>query len=95
MKIRPGVLALAAVLVSLCASDLRAQEPTAIRGQVTSRDSGAPIAGATVAIPSLNLSTVTDQDGRYVLPVPVDSRPPAMFSGPAKPTPGLPTPSEG
>jgi iron complex outermembrane receptor protein len=75
MKIRPGVLVLAAVLVTLCASDLRAQEPPAIRGQVTSRESGAPIAGATVAIPSLNLSTVTDQDGRYVLPVPVDTPP--------------------
>lgn len=75
MKIRPAVLVLAAVLVTLCASDLRAQEPPAVRGQVTSRESGAPIAGATVAIPSLSLSTVTDQDGRYVLPVPVDTPP--------------------
>ena len=70
MKMRPAVLVCGVVLASLLAFDLRAQEPTAVRGRVTSRDSGAPIAGATVAIPSLNLSTVTDQDGRYVLPVP-------------------------
>jgi TonB-linked SusC/RagA family outer membrane protein len=40
-----------------------------ITGRVTS-DAGAPLAGAAVFIPALNIGTITRQDGTYVLSVP-------------------------
>ena len=44
-----------------------------VSGQVTTRDDGLPVPGATVSIPSLGLSAVTDDAGRYSLSVPPDA----------------------
>ncbi|HET9316803.1 MAG TPA: TonB-dependent receptor, partial [Vicinamibacteria bacterium] len=63
---------LSAVLVSVLlalASSAWAQE-IPITGVVTTQDEGAALAGATVAIDALHLSTVTGADGRYVLRLP-------------------------
>ena len=57
-------------LVMLCSGWLSAQEGTQVTGRVTTRDDGLPVPGAVVAVPSLNLSATTDQDGRYTIPVP-------------------------
>ena len=47
-----------------------AQEPTVVTGRITTRDDGLPVPGATVAIPTLKLTALTDSDGRYQLTVP-------------------------
>ena len=49
-----------------------AQEPATLTGRITTMPDGGPLAGATVSIPSLSLSAVTDQDGRYTLSIPPD-----------------------
>jgi iron complex outermembrane receptor protein len=61
-----GIGILAAVLFSLT---LQAQLGTTVRGRVTASD-GSPLPGVTVSIDDLNLSTVTDADGRYQIVVP-------------------------
>jgi iron complex outermembrane receptor protein len=48
----------------------RAQDATVIAGQVTTREDGLSLPGATVSIPALNVSAVTDAEGRYSLPIP-------------------------
>lgn len=52
------------------ATTARAQEATVITGQVTTKDDGLSLPGATVSIPSLNVSATTDAEGRYSLPLP-------------------------
>src|SRR5687767_6844564 len=47
-----------------------AQEPTVITGRVTTSDDGLSVPGATVSIPSFDLSAETDADGRYTMVVP-------------------------
>ncbi len=47
-----------------------AQDSTIVNGAVTARENGLPLAGASVSIPSLNISTTTDEQGRYSLVVP-------------------------
>lgn len=44
-----------------------------IRGQITARDDGSALPGARVSLSEVNLSTVTDDQGRYSLTVPPDS----------------------
>src|SRR5713226_8126059 len=59
------------VLATLAfAGPARAQDATVIAGQVTTKDDGLSLPGATVSIPALNVSAVTDAEGRYVLPLP-------------------------
>ena len=50
---------IAAVLPALAA----AQPPAMITGQVTTRDDGLPVPGATVSIESLSLTATTDAGG--------------------------------
>ena len=67
MRKMSGVGILAAVFFSLT---LQAQQGTTVRGRVTAASDGAPLPGVTVSIDELNLSAVTDTDGRYQLVVP-------------------------
>jgi TonB-linked SusC/RagA family outer membrane protein len=53
------------------ASHLFAQQPSTVSGRVT-REDGSPLPAATVAIPSLGISTTSRGDGRYGLLVPSD-----------------------
>lgn len=48
---------------------LAAQQPTTITGQVTA-EGGLPIAFVAVSVESMNLGTLTDQEGRYELIIP-------------------------
>jgi iron complex outermembrane receptor protein len=62
--------ALVVALVVLSGQSLSAQAPTQIVGRVTTQSDGLPVPGATVVIPSLNLSATTDQEGHYTIAVP-------------------------
>lgn len=68
----PVLAALAIASAFLRPAPLPAQEATVITGTVTTAADGLPLPGATVAIESLSLSAVTDQEGRYTLAVPAD-----------------------
>lgn len=57
-------------LVLFASISLFAQQNMTIRGRVTIAADGSALPGATVSIDSLNLSTVTDGQGRYELTVP-------------------------
>jgi len=72
MSQKKVLAALAVSWLVLAATPLRAQEATVISGTVTTAADGLPVPGATVAIESLGLSAVTDQEGRYTLTVPAD-----------------------
>ena len=63
---KSSLLALLACALPLSAV---AQE-MALTGVVTTRDDGMPLAGATVSIEALRLSTTTDASGRYALSLP-------------------------
>ena len=67
MRKMSGIGILAAVFFSL---NLQAQQGTTVRGRVTAASDGTPLPGVTVSIDDLNLSTVTDTEGRYQLVVP-------------------------
>ena len=61
--------------VALCwstAAGATAQEGTTLVGRITTVPDAQPLGGATVSIAALNVSAVTDQDGRYSLDVPAD-----------------------
>lgn len=62
-------LALFCGVIVCCAMPLLAQERSVVTGLVVVRDSGQPIAGATVEIPALGLSATTDDQGRYTIPL--------------------------
>jgi iron complex outermembrane receptor protein len=64
---------LAALVFSLIPTLAAAQAPVTVSGRVTTRDDGLALPGATVSIPSLNLSAVTDAEGRYSLEVPASA----------------------
>lgn len=49
---------------------LAAQEPVTITGSVTDETGTAPIVSGQVTIPALNVGTITDNRGRYMLTVP-------------------------
>jgi hypothetical protein len=51
------------------AGRLTAQQPTTVSGHVN-REDGAPLAAATVSIPSLGISTTSRGDGSYAMLVP-------------------------
>ncbi len=55
--------------LALMPLSLSAQQATTISGRVTA-ETGAPLGNASVFIPSLNLGTLTNNEGRYVLIVP-------------------------
>ncbi len=69
---RSRIVLIGAVLVSLYSAAAQAQEAV-IAGQITTSDDGLSLPGATVSIPALNISTVTDEQGRYSLTVPAAS----------------------
>ena len=60
----------AATMLMLFNMQVFAQGATVITGRVTTREDNLSVPGATVSIPSLDLSTVTDADGRYMISVP-------------------------
>jgi iron complex outermembrane recepter protein len=68
MKVFRFVLVVAVLLLS--GRPVFAQEATQVVGRVTTQDDGLSVPGAEVLIPSLNLSTTTDQEGRYTIAVP-------------------------
>src|SRR5882672_685669 len=72
MDIRTRFLIVSVMLLGVSAAGLRAQEATVLTGHVTTRADGLPLPGATVSIPSLNISAVTDQEGRYTLSIPAN-----------------------
>src|SRR5262245_45933550 len=61
---------LGVLLVLAAATPLAAQETTVLTGQVTRAADGEPVPDASVTIPSLGLSVVTDAEGRYRLAIP-------------------------
>ena len=72
MDTRIRLVFVAIVPLVLSAAGVRAQEATVITGQITTKADGLSLPAATVAIPSLNVSAVTDQEGRYTLNIPGD-----------------------
>jgi iron complex outermembrane recepter protein len=65
---------LRAILIGLCvlcftSAPAGAQDPATLSGQISTAPDGQPLPGATVSIPTLNLSTTTDEDGRYLLTI--------------------------
>src|SRR3989304_3221211 len=70
-RLTRALLASAAGFALLAGASARAlaQGPTVISGRVVS-DAGAPIAGASVSIDVLRLSTATRDDGSFTLTVP-------------------------
>ena len=69
---RARVLVLALLLSCSITAGVHAQDGATLTGQITTAPDRQPLAGATVSVPSLNLSVVTDQEGRYSLAVPAD-----------------------
>jgi TonB-linked SusC/RagA family outer membrane protein len=69
VRTRRQLLLIAATLG--LAGHLSAQQPSTVSGHVT-REDGTPLPAATVAIPSLGISTTSRSDGRYGLLVPSD-----------------------
>ncbi|MCA1560623.1 MAG: carboxypeptidase-like regulatory domain-containing protein [Acidobacteria bacterium] len=67
---RSRIVLAGAILVCLYSAVAQAQDAATITGQITTADDGLSLPGATVSIPSLNISTVTDEQGRYTLTVP-------------------------
>ncbi len=67
---RRQILIAVIALVGLASSGV-AQQPVTVTGHVKSEE-GAPLAGATVSIPSLRVSTTSRPDGSYGLLVPAD-----------------------
>ena len=64
-----GAICSVAIGQALVSRALLAQQPVTISGHVSS-ESQAPLAAATVSIPSLQLGTTTREDGRYSFTVP-------------------------
>ncbi len=62
---------LAALALAGLATSGAAQQPITVTGHVNSEE-GAPLSGATVSIPSLQISTTSRPDGSYGLLVPAD-----------------------
>ena len=69
IRLAPLVLAIGAALVAM---PLIAQENT-LTGRVTDSLDQAPLPGAKVAIASLGISAITDNEGRYVLTFPAEA----------------------
>src|SRR5688572_16570063 len=66
----PPLVVVACVLLD--PSVVGAQQTTVVSGRVTTKDDGLSLPGATVALPALKLSGLTNQDGRYEINVPGD-----------------------
>lgn len=67
MKVKIALLLGAILLLGLNAAIAQTFQVT---GQVTSKTTGQPLAGATVSLKGTTTATVTDQDGRFSLTVP-------------------------
>ncbi len=65
-------LAFGILTASVAAFAIAAENETLISGRVTQED-GSAVANATVSIPELNLTAVTDRGGRYTLTVPAEA----------------------
>ena len=63
----------AGLLLSGLIPAVAAAQGTTLSGRVTSGDSGAPLASASVSIPELSLGGLTNADGRYIFTVPATS----------------------
>ncbi|WP_237586735.1 carboxypeptidase-like regulatory domain-containing protein [Pontibacter russatus] len=59
-----------------------------VRGIVRATNDGEVLAGATVAVPALNLGTVTDEDGFYTLMLPQANTRCRPLTSALPPTPG-------
>jgi len=59
-----------ALTLVMLATSVSAQEPSTVTGVVTTRADGLSLPGATVSIPALGLSAMTDQEGRFPIAVP-------------------------
>ena len=70
MQFKPRRI-LAALALLLLPAAAAAQNPSTISGTVT-REDGTPLAGATIAIPTMSLGATARADGRYVLLVPAE-----------------------
>src|SRR5687768_2152107 len=69
--LRLGAAIIAFGLLCITAGPALAQESTTLRGVVTSQNDRAPQVAATVGIPKLDLYVLTNENGEYLLPVPV------------------------
>jgi iron complex outermembrane receptor protein len=70
MKNNLASLLLAVAATLLPARGLHAQPATVLSGRVITKDDGLPLPGATVSIPTLKVTAVTDASGRYSLSIP-------------------------
>lgn len=70
MRARPAATFLALILFAT-ASPVAAQEWGALRGEVVAEDSGFPIPGVTVVVHGTNFGTASDDEGNYLLRLPV------------------------
>jgi iron complex outermembrane recepter protein len=73
MGARIRLLITSALVLVFAATAASAQQASVITGQVTTRNDGLPLPGAMVSIPSLNVTAVTDEEGRYTLNVPANA----------------------
>ncbi len=73
MDARIRLLITSVLVLVVAAAPARAQQASVITGQVTTKNDGVPLPAASVSIPSLNVTAVTDEDGRYVLNVPANA----------------------
>src|SRR2546428_6477449 len=65
-----SILNSAFVLLGLCPAVAPAEEATTVSGKVTAAVGGAPLAGATVRIPTLRVGATADAEGMYRFTVP-------------------------
>src|SRR3989442_11863700 len=65
-----SILTSGLVLLGLCPAVASAQEATTVTGKVTAAVGGAPLAGATVRIPTLRVGATADAEGMYRFTVP-------------------------
>jgi TonB-linked SusC/RagA family outer membrane protein len=68
-RTRFSILLAVALLLAAAPAAAEGQQTRTLAGRVTA-EGGAPIAGATVALGSLGLTTTTDDAGRFLLPIP-------------------------
>ena len=76
MTRKPARAVLAAASVLLGAPPLPAQEATVLGGRGDHRGRRASVPGAVITIEVLGVTVVTDDDGRYAITVPAESRGP-------------------
>jgi len=73
VRLGPAVLFLGLVLVLSAVAPLSAQNTGSVTGQVTAAATAQPLGGAQVSIQNVGLGTLTDSNGRFLIPVPAGS----------------------